>query len=848
MKLRRNFYCTAGLLAATIAVSAASAQQAAVQIQFDIAPQPLKYALRNVTRASGLQLFAMSSDLAGKNSSGLHGRMSTQEALDQLLTGTGLTAQIDGGSVFIRGRPGAASEIPGTPPAASTEILVTGTHLAGTPIASPVITLSQQDIRDSGQTSLAQAMQSLPENFGGGQNPNAGLGITGAQNSSGASTINLRGIGGDATLTLLNGHRLSYNVNLQSIDISSIPFLAIDRIEIVPDGASALYGSDAVAGVANIILKRDYDGVISDVRIGGATDGGDFQQQYGLLAGTRWAGGGIVATYEYNRETAIDASQRSYARDRSPGLTLKPFLKHHDGALSLHQEIVPDLTFSLDLVGNARWNRYHYAVDARGDYRLNGGEVGSRSNSFAVSPSLLWAIGRGWSANLTGMVGLDHNHYQVDTFLNHTVVSATAYCNCNSARSIEVSANGPLIDLPGGPIKVALGGGYRTNRFVQTDMDLRVSDGITYGYGETEIPIVSSRNDRPLVRQLSFSGAVRFEDYRHGAGVATPKFGIIYAPTHDLVLKATWGQSFKAPTLFQRYNATRVGLYPAVLLGGAGSSATALDLIGGNPDLKPERSTSWSTGFEWTPSAFRGLKIEATYFNVDYRNRVVLPITYQTQALSAQQYADFVHFDPNTDQIADALALGQFVNITGKPFDASSVMAIVDNRYVNAGHQQLQGVDMSVRYSMTTGGSRLSFTGSASYLHSRQQLSAEQPVRSLAGTLYNPPHFRARAGVVWASKAVTLSSFINYTGGVRDVRSTPALPVSSMTTVDLAGRYAPRLRSSVLHGLDLSVSIQNLLNQKPSLITGTTVYEQPYDATNYLAVGRLITFGITKHW
>src|SRR3546814_13557681 len=80
-------------------------------------------------------------------------------------------------------------------------------------------------------------------------------------NTSGGSSANLRGIGQDATLTLLNGRRMSYGSNDQAVDISAIQVEAVDRIEIVTDGASAIYGSDAVGGVINVMLKCDFDGV-----------------------------------------------------------------------------------------------------------------------------------------------------------------------------------------------------------------------------------------------------------------------------------------------------------------------------------------------------------------------------------------------------------------------------------------------------------------------------------------------------------------------------------------------------------------------------------------------------------
>src|SRR3546814_5076716 len=74
-----------------------------------------------------------------------------------------------------------------------------------------------------------------------------------------------------------------YDGAFQGVDISAIPLAALDRLEIVADGASALYGSDAVGDVANIILRRDFDGIWSSARISGTTEGGNFQQQYGLV-------------------------------------------------------------------------------------------------------------------------------------------------------------------------------------------------------------------------------------------------------------------------------------------------------------------------------------------------------------------------------------------------------------------------------------------------------------------------------------------------------------------------------------------------------------------------------------
>src|SRR3546814_11513015 len=115
-------------------------------------------------------------------------------------------------------------------------------------------------------------------------------------NTSGGSSANLRGIGQDATLTLLNGRRMSYGSNDQAVDISAIPVEAVDRLEIVTDGASAIYGSDAVGGVINVMLKRDFDGVAVGTRYGQATEGGLAHHASTVHPGPPWSPGGWIWT------------------------------------------------------------------------------------------------------------------------------------------------------------------------------------------------------------------------------------------------------------------------------------------------------------------------------------------------------------------------------------------------------------------------------------------------------------------------------------------------------------------------------------------------------------------------
>lgn len=153
-------------------------------------------------------------------------------------------------------------------PTATTElesIEVTGTRIKGGAVPSPVISISAARIQEEDFSDLGEVIRSVPQNFSGGQNPGVLSGnLAGAgnanQNMTGGASLNLRGLGADATLTLLNGRRLAYGGFTQAVDLSAIPVEAVERLEIVADGASAIYGSDAVGGVGNVILKRDYDG------------------------------------------------------------------------------------------------------------------------------------------------------------------------------------------------------------------------------------------------------------------------------------------------------------------------------------------------------------------------------------------------------------------------------------------------------------------------------------------------------------------------------------------------------------------------------------------------------------
>ncbi|HEY5559719.1 MAG TPA: TonB-dependent receptor plug domain-containing protein, partial [Steroidobacteraceae bacterium] len=136
------------------------------------------------------------------------------------------------------------------------EIVVTGSRIrsANLEATTPVTQVTAQDVVTQGVTRIEDLVNQLPQAF-------AAQNVTVANGASGTATLNLRGLGSPRTLVLVDGRRLPYGgVTNSAADINQIPTQMIERVDILTGGASAVYGSDAVAGVVNFIMKKDFEG------------------------------------------------------------------------------------------------------------------------------------------------------------------------------------------------------------------------------------------------------------------------------------------------------------------------------------------------------------------------------------------------------------------------------------------------------------------------------------------------------------------------------------------------------------------------------------------------------------
>src|SRR5690348_16829520 len=148
-------------------------------------------------------------------------------------------------------------------------IVVTGSHIRRVDLetSNPVVAVTAQQIQQTGKLTLGDVVQQLPVITGGIETPNVNNG-----GGSGQTLVGLRGLGSSRTLILIDGQRVIQN------DLNSIPASAVERIEVLTDGASAVYGSDAIGGVINIILKSNYQGAQFQANYG-ISDKGDAARQ-----------------------------------------------------------------------------------------------------------------------------------------------------------------------------------------------------------------------------------------------------------------------------------------------------------------------------------------------------------------------------------------------------------------------------------------------------------------------------------------------------------------------------------------------------------------------------------------
>lgn len=316
------------MLAAFASPVETAATQVSQSYRFDIRGVALEEAVRQYAKVTGRQLIFQPATFGSRRAPDLVGTYDADTALGILLRGVPVRVERVRGGVIVIAPSAAAADDDALAqgaiaqddgePETTEPIVVTGTIIRGTPPAGvSVKTIDRKAIDSSTRSSVAEIVGLLPQNSGGTGTDAAVFALTdrASQNSSLASSPNLRGLGSDATLTLVNGRRQAGSGGRGNFaDLSSVPLAAVARIEVLKDGASAIYGSDAVGGVVNVILREDLSGAKTRLRSGIGAGGSPSSYQASQLLGVTWSGGGILATYEFDYRSSLASADRIATR------------------------------------------------------------------------------------------------------------------------------------------------------------------------------------------------------------------------------------------------------------------------------------------------------------------------------------------------------------------------------------------------------------------------------------------------------------------------------------------------------------------------------------------------------
>lgn len=225
-----------------------------------------------------------------------------------------------GATALITGLCGAALAQAGQAPATTfgseeeyelEAVVVTGSRIVGVaPVGATVTTLGRTEIENSGQVTLDRMIQDLPQVFDIGFSENSRAQNAGNGNATWSNSINLRGLSPFSTLIITDGHRMT--TNGRAISPSVIPTLGVERVEVIADGASAIYGSDAVAGVVNLIPRRNLDGVEAFSRIGSTGNGDFWEWNAGAALGHVFERGQVMLAYEHAFRSNLNGADRAF--------------------------------------------------------------------------------------------------------------------------------------------------------------------------------------------------------------------------------------------------------------------------------------------------------------------------------------------------------------------------------------------------------------------------------------------------------------------------------------------------------------------------------------------------------
>ena len=762
----------------------------------------------------------------------------------------------------------AAAAAAPTEVASTASVIVTGTRSSGMKAensASPIQVLDAASLQRTGQPDLIQALaQNLPsftaQAFGG---DTANLTLS----------ARLRGLSPNNTLVLINGKRRHGTANLAVLagafqggaaaDLNFIPVAAIERVEVLQDGAAAQYGTDAIAGVINIILKSNYRGGSANVNGGGYMDGGGhtgdgmvnlgltpFTDAYlSLTAETKYHGfsqrGGIDPRVV---DPATMAAMPSLVN--APGY---PYLNKIQGDAQYRQHIFA-ANFGVDLGGDTEL--YSFATygkkEARAfeNYRMPNRlptiyplgfspQETFDEEDYAFTFGIKGKVFGNWNWDLSSTYGKDVAKLGVANSANISLFADTGATPLSfKAGEFQASQWTNNLDLRrefdagmATPLTLALGLEHRRDTYaiVAGDAASRYKEGAQSfpGFSLTDAG-KHSRNNKAVYANIAVQPvagwtvdiAGRFEDFSDFGNAKVGKLTSRYDFTPDVAVRATYSNGFRAPTLAESfYSATNVSPRSAFVQLAPNSPGARLVGIDG---LKPEASTNISAGLVLNPAS--GVAVTLDAYQITIRDRIVG---------SGSLYG--------SGGAINSPAVTAAILANGNVLDPTVVQTGI-NIFTNAVNTRSRGAEVVATLSSNYGAyGRVDWSAAANYNKVEVIKINQAPTQLGAQTLLDAtaishletasPKVRVNLGGLWRFGDWTVNLRENYFGKSSEQFST-----------DGAVYRENRIKASLLTDLEVSYQISkawsvslganNLFNEYPDKVNPLTLAEQRANLDN----------------
>lgn len=469
----------------------------------------------------------------------------------------------------------------------------------------------------------------------------------------------------------------------------------------------------------------------------------------------------------------------------------------------------------------------------------------------------------------------------------------------NLMKQARIGLDGSLFALPGGNLRFAIGGelfSYSLNTSVDRPNNTgpsSIANSSTYfplsrnvksAYAELLVPLVSEEMGVPGVRKLEVNISGRYDDYSDVGSTKNPKFAASWEPFHGLEIRGNWSKSFVAPSVrslgdenglyndsgyagFNPNLSVPIAAYPNIVnIPGIQCSAThcqiggtiqGIQVTSGNPNLEPQRGTTWSIGADFTPQFLRGFRASATWFHNKFRGGVTSPSL--SPVVNTAALNQLLTFYPNGATQAEILAATDNGLIPQTGAIPSRVFFINNFRQQNVLNLDVSGLDISVNYILRAGPAGI-FTAGVNvtrFLKFDQNFGGGATFDVLNTTGFNTtfPSIRTkgRANIGWELDAFSADVFANYVGSYKNWSGSTVTPVTVVNGIPTGG--GDKVRSDLTFDLHLAyklsrqggwlgdsqvyVDVANVFDRDPPFYNAAQGYD-PYSGN---PAGRVVSLG-----